>query len=154
MRRLIAVLAVFATVAAGGYAYAESQPIDPAISSTDQPPAGGTARREGAGRGPLQQAIHGDLLLQAREGGTREVSFDRGRITSMSEDSITIERPDGQSVSAGITAGTTFNGTPRSELTAGSPVLVVHADGQALRVVSRGARGAGGIRERFRQLGR
>jgi hypothetical protein len=144
MRRLIAVLVVAASVAAGGYAYAESQPTDPAISSTDQPPAEPPATRDGAGRGLLGRAIHGDLLLAEPGGGTREVTIDRGRITSISEGSITLERPDGQSVSAGITPDTKFNGTPRSELTTGSPVLLVHADGQAVRVVSRGDRAAGG----------
>jgi hypothetical protein len=143
MRRLIAVLVVAATVAAGGYAYAESQPTDPAVSNTDQPQAERPAARDGAGRGPLGRAIHGDLLLQGPGGGTREVTMDRGRITSISEGSITLERPDGQSVSAGITPDTRFNDTPRAELTSGSPVLLVQAGGQALRVVSRGARAEG-----------
>lgn len=152
MRRLIAVLVVAATVAAGGYAYAESQPPDPATAGTDRPALERPAARDGAGRNPLRRAIHGDLLLAEPGGGTREVTFDRGRITSISEGSITIERPDGQSVSAGLTPDTKFNGTPRSELTSGTPVLVVQAGGQAVQVVSRGDRagGANATRERFR----
>lgn len=95
-------------------------------------------RRPGGGLRPMKGAIHGELLLMSRDGETREVVFDRGRLVSVSESSITIERPDQQTVSAAVTPETKFNGTPREQLESGTPVLVV-ADpaGKALRVVSK-----------------
>jgi hypothetical protein len=144
MRRILAIAVLsLAVVGAGSFAYAESQPADPSVPSDAQtqpaPRAGG---RAGAQRqGPMKGAIHGELLLWERAGTTREVVFDRGRLVSVSESTITIERRDGQTVSAAVTPETKFTGTPRDQLQAGAPLLVVQdSDGNALRVLSRGPR--------------
>ncbi len=67
----------------------------------------------------LKGAIHGDLLVRGENGTTRTVTFDRGKVTAISAGSITIERPDGVSVSKNLTDQTVFNGTPRDQLQAG-----------------------------------
>jgi hypothetical protein len=90
----------------------------------------------------LQGAIHGELLVREREsqGSTRTVVFDRGRLTSVSESLLTLERPDGVLVTARVTPETRFAGTPRTELQPGTAVLVVQSSGTAERVLSKGTR--------------
>jgi hypothetical protein len=139
MRRLVAAaVAIAATIALGGWAYAQTQPADPSVN--DSPAAAKAAGRQRGGVAGLKRAIHGELLVGGAQRGYRTVVFDRGRITAVSGDSITLERPDGESVTAKLTDATKFNGTPRDQLKAGDAVLVVQSDGTAARVVSKGAR--------------
>jgi hypothetical protein len=145
-RRIIAALLVTAGLATAGVAYAEGQPADPSVPSAQEsgPEAGGAEARaaKAAGRkaGLLKGAIHGDLLVRAEDGSTRTVAFDRGKVTAISGGSITIARPDGVSVSKGLTDQTVFNGTPRDQLQPGAPVVVVSSGDTAERVLSKGAR--------------
>src|SRR5205085_9031142 len=53
---------------------------------------------------------------------------------------ITIQRPDGVSVTKDLTEQTVFNGTPRDQLASGVPVIVVSEGQAATHVVSKGAR--------------
>jgi hypothetical protein len=139
MRRLVTLaVPVVAAIALGGWAYAETQPADPKVS--EAPAAAKAAGRQGAGMGGLKRAIHGELLVGGPQRGYRTVVFDRGRITTISADAITLERPDGESVTAKLTGDTKFNGTPRDQLKAGDMVLVAQQDGSAIRVASKGAR--------------
>jgi hypothetical protein len=137
-RRIAAAVIVAAGLATAGIAYAESQPADP--SAGPNPPAAVKAGPRPGGPGVLKGAIHGDLLIRAEDGATRTVTFDRGRITAISAGSITIERPDGVSVSKNLTDQTAFNGTPKDQLQAGMRVAVVSAGDAAERVISKGAR--------------
>lgn len=130
-RRLIAAAIVAAGLTTAGIAYAENQPADPSVA------AGPQARQRG---GILKGAIHGDLLVRGEDGSTRTVTFDRGKVTALSEGSITIERPDGVSVSKNLTDRTVFNGTPRAELQPGAAVVVVSSGDTAERVLSKGDR--------------
>jgi hypothetical protein len=152
-RRIIAGLIIATGLATAGIAYAENQPADPSVPST--PSAAGAAAPEGAPKagaraggpkaglkgGVLKGAIHGDLLVQGRDGTTSTVTFDRGKVTAISGGSISIERPDGVSVSKALTDQTVFNGTPRGQLQAGTAVIVVSSGDTAQRVISKGARG-------------
>jgi hypothetical protein len=141
-RRIIAGLIVAVGLATAGIAYAEGQPADPAITSP--PPAaaqGGAARAGGVKAGVLKGAIHGDLLVRAEDGSTRNVTFDKGKVTAISEESITVERPDGISVSKRLTDQTTFKGVARDQLQPGAAVVVVSSGDTAERVISKGARG-------------
>lgn len=117
-------------------AQAESEPGEKA-----GPQGKARGHRGGFGLGHMKGAIHGELLLWGPEAAsTRTVVFDRGRLRSLTDSTITIERPDGVSVSATVTPETKFNGTPRAELKPETPVLLVQsADGKALRVMSKGA---------------
>ena len=141
-RRLIAGLLVAAGLATAGVAYAEGQPADPSVTPKQERAAKAGAAEAG-GRlkaGLLKGAIHGDLLVRAEDGTTRTVSFDRGRVTAISAASITVERPDGVSVSKSLTEQTVFNGTPRDQLQPGAAVVVVSSGDTAERVLSKGAR--------------
>jgi hypothetical protein len=153
MRRLAALaVTVAAAIALGGWAYAETQPADPSVD--DSPAAAKAGRRPGPAG--LKRAIHGELLVPNGEGGYRTVVFDRGRITAIDGDSITLERGDGTTVTVALNGATEFNGTPREQLKAGDPVMVVQSDGSAIRVLSKGARAElkdrrQGAREKRRQ---
>ena len=137
-RRIAAAIIVAAGLATAGIAYAESQPADPAVGP-NQPAAARAGGRPG-GPGVLRGAIHGDLLIRGDDGTTRTVTFDRGKVTAISADSITIERPDGVSVSKNLSDQTVFNGTPKDKVQAGMPVVVVSSGDTAERVLSKGAR--------------
>ena len=137
-RRIAAAVIVAAGLATAGIAYAEGQPADPSVGSN--PPAGAKAGQRPGGPGVLKGAIHGDLLIRGEDGATRTVTFDRGKITAISGASITIERPDGVSVSKNVTDQTVFNGTPKDKLEAGMRVVIVSSGDTAERVISKGAR--------------
>jgi uncharacterized protein DUF5666 len=138
MRRLVTfAVPVVAAIALGGWAYAETQPADPQVSEA---PAAAKAGRQRPGMAGMKRAIHGELLVGGPQRGYRTVVFDRGRITAISADAITLERPDGESVTVKLTEETKFNGTPRDQLKAGDMVLVAQQDGSAIRVASKGAR--------------
>lgn len=137
-RRIAAAVIVAAGLATAGIAYAESQPADPSVGPS--PHAAARAGGRPGGPGVLKGAIHGDLLVRGEDGATRTVTFDRGKITAVSATSITVERPDGVSVSKNLTDQTVFNGTPKDKLQAGMGAIVVSAGDTAERVLSKGAR--------------
>ena len=137
-RRIVAAVIVAAGLATAGIAYAETQPADPSVGTN--PPAAAKAGRRPGGPGVLKGAIHGDLLIRNDDGTTRTVTFDRGKVTAISAGSITIERPDGVSVSKNLTDQTAFTGTPKDQLAAGMGVVVVSSGDTADRVISKGDR--------------
>ena len=137
-RRIAAAVIVAAGLATAGIAYAENQPADPSVGST--PPAAAKAGGRPGGPGVLKGAIHGDLLVRGENGTTRTITFDRGKVTALSAGSVTIERPDGVSVSKNLTDQTVFNGTPKDKLQPGMGVIVVSSGERAERVLSKGAR--------------
>jgi hypothetical protein len=140
-RRIVAAVIVTAGLATAGIAYAENQPPDPSVAITKAAATGAAAPDAAGGKaGVLKGAIHGDLLVRAKDGSTRTVTFDRGKVTSISASAITIERPDGVSVSKDLNDQTVFNGTPRDNLANGTPVIVVSEGQTATHVVSKGAR--------------
>jgi hypothetical protein len=140
-RRIIAGAIVAATLTAAGVAYAESQPADPTVAVTKAAATGAAAPAAAGGKAALLKgAIHGDLLVRAKDGSTHTVTFDRGKVSSVSASSITIQRPDGVPVSKDVNDQTIFNGTPRDQLTSGTPVIVVSEGQAATHVVSKGAK--------------
>lgn len=148
-RRIIAGVIVAAGLASAGIAYAEGQPADPSVAITRAAATGAAAPGAAAGKGGvLKGAIRGDLLVRNQDGTTRTVTFDRGRVSSISASAITIERPDGVAVTKDVTDQTVFNGTPRDQLAGGSPVLVVSEGPAATHVVSKGARARAKAAER------
>jgi hypothetical protein len=142
MRRpIIAAAIVAAGLATAGIAYAETQPADPSVGAS--PAAAAKAGRQAGAlkAGVLKGAIHGDLLVLGENGSTRTVTFDRGKITAIDAGSISINRPDGVSVTKTLTDQTVFNGTPRDKLQVGTAAVVVSSGDTAERVISKGDRG-------------
>ena len=139
-RHLIAGAIITAGLATAGIAYAENQPPDPSVAVVRAAATGAPAPAVAGGKaGILKGAIHGDLLVRSKDGSTHTVTFDRGKVGSLSASSITIQRPDGVSVTDALTDRTVFNGTPRDQLTSGTPVIVVSDGHTATHVVTKGA---------------
>jgi hypothetical protein len=139
-RRIIAGAIVVAGIAVAGIAYAENQPPDPSVAVTRAAATGAPAPAAAGGKaGILKGAIHGDLLVRSKDGSTHTVTFDRGKVSSISASSITIQRPDGVSVTDDLTDQTVFNGIPRDQLQTGTPAIVVAEGHTATHVVTRGA---------------
>ena len=139
-RRIIAGAIVAAGLATAGIAYADNQPGDPTIAVTKAAATGAPAPAAAGGKaGVLKGAIHGDLLVRNPDGSTKTVTFDRGKVGSISASSITVERPDGVSVTDDLNDQTVFNGTPKDQLQTGTPVIVVAEGHTATHVVTKGA---------------
>lgn len=160
-RRVAAtVAAVLAVGAVSGFAYAETSGSAGSSSqasgvaqaassppSTQSPGNGGssTARpgaKAGAGvAGLLKRAIHVEAILPDPGGsGYRVVDVDRGTVGAISASSITVNRPDGKSVTATVNTSTRFGaGSPPS---VGEQVVLVQSNGTAVRVAARPATGS------------
>lgn len=80
----------------------------------------------------LTTAVHGDVAIVDRDGSAASLTFDRGKLTAVSETSLSIQRADGQSVTLTRTAATRLrlNGA----LNVNRNVLVVSREGTAIRV--------------------
>ena len=120
-RTLITITAVFALAASS--ALAASAPV----------------------RGPFAGAVHAVGSLADKSGNAISVTWDRGKIASLSDSSITLMRRDKQSVSFAITSSTTVRNDGAtyslSDLKTGLVATVVSQDGNA--AVIRNIRGDG-----------
>ena len=79
----------------------------------------------------LATAVHADVSIVKLDGTIVAQTYDRGRITAASSDSITLLRRDGQSVTLVVNSSTKL---PRRELGVNRQALVVSRAGVALRV--------------------
>ena len=136
-KRMAAVLVGTLVLAGGAYAYAAEAP------TTTSPPAGSAAAATPAARpdhdrrGPLRRAVHGDLVVRTKD-GFENVTFDRGKVTAVSPSSITIERPDGVSVTKAVNAETKFKGVDSAEqVEQGKGALVVSKGDAAVLIAQR-----------------
>lgn len=168
MKSKIATLLIGAVVLGGGaVAYAQTQPADPSAGTGSatrpdraearaclkahrenpdaEPSAACQALRERMKSGPrgggehsfLRRGIHGEILVKDGDGYST-VIFDRGRVTSASSGSITLERPDGQSVTVSTDDATVYRGISGfDEVRTGDPALVVTKGGRATLVAQR-----------------
>lgn len=125
---------------------------------------GDVLRRCRPHRGPVRHAIHGELIVPERPEGEEEtesasfqtVVFDAGEVVEVSDDSLTLQRPDGESVTVRLGDDTRMRDDAPE---AGDTVRVVADDDGNARAVhtkresrpeSRPER-CGGIRERLRE---
>jgi hypothetical protein len=133
-KRTAAVLVGTLVLAGGAYAYAAESPSTAAPSAS----APAAAHPDRDHRGPLRRAVHGDLVVRTKD-GFENVTFDRGKVTAASTSSITIERPDGVSVTKAVTAETKFKGVDSAEhVEPGKGALVVSKGDNAVLIAQRG----------------
>ncbi|MHB8642799.1 MAG: DUF5666 domain-containing protein [Gaiellaceae bacterium] len=84
------------------------------------------------------KAVHGDITLLMKDGTTKSETADRGRVTAFDANAgtMTIDRPDKQSVSFSVSSGTIVRhrGEDKSlaDISIGDHVLVFANSGQAL----------------------
>jgi hypothetical protein len=142
LKRNLAILVLAITVLGGGaYAWAQTSDTSPSAPTTTAPsgqqaPAQNGARRQRA-RGILQRVVHGDLVVRGKD-GFQNVTYDRGKEDGVSDNTLTITRPDGKKVSVKLTSDTKYKGVKdASQLQAGKPTIVVSKDGNALMVGQR-----------------
>ena len=141
LKRNLAVL-ILAAVLLGGGALAWAQTSDgsssaPTVTPTTQQAPDGNGRQGGRRAGLLRRVVHGDLIVRGKD-GFQNVTYDRGKEDGVSDNTLTITRPDGKKVSVKLTSDTKYKGVKdASELQAGRPTLVVSKDGNALIVGQR-----------------
>lgn len=107
-------------------------------SATTTPATPGAKSGKAGGRvgGLLARADHATVEIKAKS-GWETVEWDRGNVTASSATSITLQRPDGQSVTEAITSTTKYRGTG-SIAVVGQPAQVISLNGSALRVAQGG----------------
>ena len=121
--------------------------VKPKVDAGAQRPA---ARNECAGQLGIKldelakpaprQPAHADLIVPKRgaEGQWETVVMDRGTVTAASADSISVQRPDGPTVTIKVTSSTKVQGAPSAaELAPGRAVVVRSAGGDARLIVAR-----------------
>ncbi|MEU0089949.1 DUF5666 domain-containing protein [Kribbella sp. NPDC006257] len=112
------VAAVAATTAAGGVAWAatgadptpspSASPSAPAAPDPGKGPGGGFGRH---GEFGMMGALHGEYVVEKDGGGYQTVASQRGEVTAVSTDSITVKSADGYSRTYAVTADTLVNAT-------------------------------------------
>jgi len=140
LKRNLAVLVLVGALLAGGaYAWAQtgdSSTTAPAAPSGQQAPVKG-GQKGGGANGYLKRVVHGDLIVRGKD-GFQNVTYDRGTEDGVSNNTLTITRPDDKKVSVKLTGDTKYKGVKdASQLQAGKPTLVVSKDGNALIVGQR-----------------
>jgi hypothetical protein len=131
---LVGGVVLLGALAAGGAVFASS-----ATRSGD---ASGTPTGRQAADRPhlLAGAYHGDGTWLLVDGSTRTTSSDSGSITAVGQDSITIERRDGQSVTASVGAATCIRkdgqAASLADLAIGGRARILQSDGTTLAVRS------------------
>jgi hypothetical protein len=138
------VAAVAVTTAAGGVAWATTS-ADPTPSPSTSPTAPADPK---PGKGPggmgrhgefgMMGALHGEFVVEKQGGGYQTVATQRGEVTAVSKDSITVKSADGYSKTYTLTADTLVNATRDGidSVKNGNQVTVsgIVADGKATAV--------------------
>lgn len=112
------VAAVAATTAAGGVAWAatgadptpspSASPSAPAAPDPGKGPGGGFGRH---GEFGMMGALHGEYVVEKDGGGYQTIASQRGEVTAVSKDSITVKSADGYSKTYTVSADTLVNAT-------------------------------------------
>ena len=108
------------------------------MAPSPSPAPQGAARRGGQQPNAiLRRVVHGDLIVRGKD-GFQNVTYDRGKEDGVSDNTLTITRPDGKKVSVKLTSDTKYKGVKdASQLQAGKPTIVISKDGNALIVGQR-----------------
>lgn len=126
-------MGVIAGAGAGGTAYAATGSAAPSTS----PHGGGVpavSRVHPRPRTLLQRSDHATLELKVK-GHWVTYTLDRGKVASISPTAVTLDRPDGQTVTDAINSGTRFGGvSSESAVQLGKPAVVLSEGGTALRI--------------------
>lgn len=148
-RAAVVAIGLVTAACAGGTAYAATG-SGPAPGGQGTRPSGvasQTARHPGRpGRSLLQRADHATVEVRVK-GRWVTYTLDRGRVTAVSPTSITLSRPDGQSVTDAIGPSTKYEGVgSETAVQLHRPATVLSDAGTALRVRQRPAAAAGARR--------
>jgi len=86
-----------------------------------------------------RRAVHGDVVVKAKDGSYVTVTFDRGAVTAASATSVTLQRPDtNQPVTFSVDANTKVHGVASAaDLKVGQQAVVVSRSGTATQILQR-----------------
>jgi hypothetical protein len=122
------------------------------ITSTTPTATAGSAGKGKAGDrvgAVLRRADHGTIEIKAKASTTgtatwQTFTFDRGKVTTVTAGQIVVARPDGQSVTLTINAGTTYRGvTSWQQVATSKGAIVVSANGAATIVAQKASPATG-----------
>jgi hypothetical protein len=163
-RLLGTVAAVAVTTTAGGVAWAANS-ADPTPSPSNSPSASPSTPNQPGQPGPgkgfghrgefgLGGALHGEFVVPKDGGGYQTVATQRGEVTAVSKDSITVKSEDGYSRTYKVAAETLVNSARDgiASIKTGSTVTVsaVVADNTATSINDGTARDAAGQKWGFK----
>ncbi len=117
---VVAVAAAALVVAGGAVAVADA--------------AHGKAAKRHVAKRLVRAGVHADVTLIRADGTTDAFAVDRGKVSTSSSTSLTLQRPDGKTVTVSLTTSTIVRGT----ITANRRVLVFSRNGVAFRVAAPG----------------
>jgi hypothetical protein len=126
-----------AMAASGGGAASPTAPASGTLTAK----AAGAAGAKVKGAGILRRADHGDIEVQvkAAKGAPKAwetITFDKGNVTDVAADHISVARPDGQSVTLKIDATTKFHGvTDVAGMQKDKPAIVLSKAGLATQIL-------------------
>jgi hypothetical protein len=140
-KSVLGALGVAASLGIGGTAYAagNSSPGHGSAATTQSATAAGARQAKGL----YARADHISLEVRVK-GQWVTYDVDRGKVTAVSPTSITLARPDGQSVTEAIDSNTKYKGAAsEADIHTGRPALVVSEHGTAVRIRQSTGAGAG-----------
>ena len=151
MRPLLGTVGVLAALGVGGTAYAVTSGGAPPAPATAVSSAAATLTTGPAGGGAglriralLRRTDHATVEIK-RSGQWVTYDLDRGTVTAVSPSSITLQRPDGQSITFTIGSATKFKGVgSESQVQLQKPALVLSTNGAAVRIRQASGPAAGG----------
>jgi hypothetical protein len=86
----------------------------------------------------VNRAIHGDLIVRGKDGQFQNVTVDRGTVETKGDNTLTLKRPDGQTVTVKVDANTKYRGVSGFDaIQTGKPAGVATQGGVAKTVVQR-----------------
>jgi hypothetical protein len=137
-QKIVGLVVAAATVlgAGGAVAWAQtgggSTPSTPAATQTADVPAK-------ALRPLARRAVHGDVVVKAKDGSYVTVTFDRGTVTAASATSVTLQRPDtNKAVTLTVDANTKVHGVASAaDLQVGKDAIVISRSGTATQILQR-----------------
>lgn len=97
-------------------------------------------KMRGQGPAKIGRAAHAELVVPKKgaEGQWETIQVDRGKVTAASADSLSVQRPDGPTVTLKVVAATKVRGAAKAaDLAVGREVVVVSAGGEARAIVAR-----------------
>jgi hypothetical protein len=143
LRQKVAALGVAGAVVLGtGGAVAWAQSGGDAPSTTAPGAAAAPARPDvpvKALRSLARRAVHGDVVVKAKDGSFVTVTFDRGTVTAANDTSVTLQRPDNQTVTLAVNGDTKVHGAASAAaLQTGKDAVVISKSGTATQILQHG----------------
>jgi len=137
-QKIVGVVVAGAVVLGTGGAVAWAQTGGGAPPSTAAPSQSADVPAK-ALRPLARRAVHGDVVVKAKDGSYVTVTFDRGTVTAASDTSVTLQRPDtNQPVTFTVDANTKVHGVASAgALQTGKDAVVISKAGTATQILQR-----------------